>query len=360
MNVSIFIRIALIHCYLAVLSMTAQATEDEPPRRMTDIQDLAWSPDGKEIVFVTDRNLEQPGLYLWRVGINGKDLKQITFQSEQKEKGKPIQYSDSYPQWSPDGKQILFTSTRGETRRDDPTRRLNQVFMCDRDGKNIQQVTSSQGWLHNFRASWFPDGKRIAFVTGRNQGADILVGNLQKKEERYLAFNIRLIEDYPSISYDGKNIVFVTEKQHWIDESKNEVNICIRSTSKDEKPQDVKERVLVKTGMTAIWDVQAICSPVAPVFAFTKRYPQNDLWIMNLDGTGLRQVYDSFKSKVSLDYGSRFAWSPDGKRIAFVSKSKRKLPPDVREDGIWICDVATGTVKEVTLPPVIEKKGVTP
>lgn len=59
---------------------------------------------------------------------------------------------DSSPDWSPDGKQIVFVSSR--------SRIGSNIFVMSADGDNIKQITKLK-WVSGPR--WSPDGKRIAF-----------------------------------------------------------------------------------------------------------------------------------------------------------------------------------------------------
>jgi TolB protein len=66
--------------------------------------------------------------------------------------------SDLYPAWSPDGKQIAFVSGR-----DDEHDRTG-IYVMNPDGTNVVSLT-----LHvrpYKRPSWSPDGKQIAFSAG--------------------------------------------------------------------------------------------------------------------------------------------------------------------------------------------------
>jgi Tol biopolymer transport system component len=60
---------------------------------------------------------------------------------------------DSNPQYSPDGKHIVFASDRGGTR---------ELWLCNEDGSNPVQLTFMGGPL-NGGPRWSPDGSRILF-----------------------------------------------------------------------------------------------------------------------------------------------------------------------------------------------------
>ncbi len=74
---------------------------------------------------------------------------------------------DSTPAWSPDGKQIAFTSTRGGR---------PQIYVMDADGKNLRRV--SQGDTSDFSPTWSPDGNWIAFASFRGGSTDIYMMDL--------------------------------------------------------------------------------------------------------------------------------------------------------------------------------------
>jgi WD40-like Beta Propeller Repeat len=65
---------------------------------------------------------------------------------------------DSGPAWSPDGTQIVFSSTRSAAG--------NTIYKMDADdGGNVTQVTTD-GFTFDGGPAWSPDGQRIAFVRG--------------------------------------------------------------------------------------------------------------------------------------------------------------------------------------------------
>jgi TolB protein len=105
--------------------------------------DPAWSPDGKQIAFVSVRN--GAGFHLFVMQADGSDVTELTTNDN------PIGFA--YPAWSPDGKKIAYTEL---VENNDL-----EIQVIDADGKNPRQLTHLTGL--NTYAAWSPDGKQIAF-----------------------------------------------------------------------------------------------------------------------------------------------------------------------------------------------------
>jgi Tol biopolymer transport system component len=65
----------------------------------------------------------------------------------------------------------------------------------------------------------------------------------------------------------------------------------------------------------------------------------NQVWVVNMDGSGLRQVTDDPYE------GSDPAWSPDGRQIAYVGFGERT------NRGLFVIDLGTGKTKRLTNGP---------
>ncbi len=74
---------------------------------------------------------------------------------------------NSTPAWSPDGKQIAFTSTRDGR---------SQINVMNPDGSGVRRV--SQGDAKDFSPTWSPDGNWIAFGSFREGSTDIYMMDL--------------------------------------------------------------------------------------------------------------------------------------------------------------------------------------
>ena len=75
------------------------------------------------------------------------------------------------PTWSPDGKTIAFTSTRGGSK---------DIWTINADGSGLRQLTGDQGTEEN--PAWSPDGTRIAYDSddGEAGNLDVWVMNVER------------------------------------------------------------------------------------------------------------------------------------------------------------------------------------
>ena len=114
--------------------------------------------------------------------------------------------SDLHPACSPDGRRIAFASGRGVT---------HDLYVMDSDGNNVIRLTRD-----NFREgppSWSPDGRKIAFVSAPNFGAldprHIFVMNADGKGRRNLTGDTNLMYNWnPTWSPDGRKIAFQSQR----------------------------------------------------------------------------------------------------------------------------------------------------
>jgi len=152
-----------------------------PSDDINGINNPKWSPDGNNILFTAFDPSEQKGqrnVHLWTIRQDGTALKKIT--------GEISKYSVNEPAWSPDGKQIVFVARSEPARPED-----YELYICNVDGSNVRQLTDND-WNER-EPVFSPDGKQICFVSYRHQkvgmagyGSELFLINIDGTGEKRL------------------------------------------------------------------------------------------------------------------------------------------------------------------------------
>jgi len=173
-----------------------------------------FSPDGKSILFAsthlspnTEASASKGPAYsrteryrwefpdtmdIFRGDLDGKNLVQLT----------DTKGYDAEGSYSPDGKQIVFTSFRdGDA----------EIYTMDADGKNARRITRTPGY--DGGPFFSPDGKRILYRSDR-KGNDLLqiyINNTQGTGEKALTQN-EFVNWGPYFHPDNRHIIYATSK----------------------------------------------------------------------------------------------------------------------------------------------------
>src|SRR5690606_7943540 len=118
-----------------------------------------WSPDYRQIAFVSERDGNQD---IYIMDADGSNVVNLTNHPD----------ADFWPVWSPEGNHIVFQSMR------DRPKKVAQIYKTDVKGTRSVNLTSTL--FHAFDPVWSPDGTHIAFVstdgiyTMNNDGTNIV------------------------------------------------------------------------------------------------------------------------------------------------------------------------------------------
>ena len=174
----------------------------------SDDRQPAWSPDGKRIAFVSDRDglLDIHGFptsEIYVMDADGQNPQNLTNNRD----------GDWSPSWSPDGKRIVFMSYREGHFIGDFEEITSEIYVMDADGDNQQRLTENR--KNDWSPSWSPDGTRIVFSSDRKGdfvNFEIYVMDADGDNQQRLTEN-RVYDWSPSWSPDGKRIAFSSDKE---------------------------------------------------------------------------------------------------------------------------------------------------
>lgn len=178
-------------CDLFVLS----ATQGRPRLLARESSQPAWSPDGRRIVFLSTRDGE-PEIYV--ADADGSGQRRLT--------DSPGEDADAA--WSPDGSSIAFDSKRTGN---------SQIYVMRPDGSDQRRLVVD-GW-YDAQPRWSPGGRRILFTSFRNRdpnlrgigNAEIEVVDADGAELRNLTHS-RFWEGDPAWSPGGTRLAFAVRR----------------------------------------------------------------------------------------------------------------------------------------------------
>jgi dipeptidyl aminopeptidase/acylaminoacyl peptidase len=228
---------------------------------------------------------------------------------------RPLRASDLYhlrtvndPQLSPDGAWVAYSVTTVDSAKDKSD---SDIWMASWDGSQTIRLTSSPDGESSPR--WSPDGRYLAFVSGRQEGKGGQVWLLDRRggEAQRLTTVKGGIDDY-AWSPDSKRLVLV------LDEETD--SIARKDTAEKKTPKPIViDRYNFKRDITG--------------YLGTKRthLALFDIAARKLD-TLTSELYDDESP----------SWSPDGQRIAFV-RSPVTEPGRARDSDIYVIDARPGS-----------------
>lgn len=173
------------------VQLTTDPAEDTHP---------ALSPDGRMVAFASDRN---GNFDLFLMELENGSLRQLTYHTA----------DDTQPAWSPDGSQIVFVSKRDGN---------NELYIIDaacalkENGCPDDLYRMTRSVYDDLVPDWSPDGKRIAFMTGRDGDLEIYHAKADGTDIVRLTNNPGA-DGFPTWSPDSTMVAFHSEREGNID-----------------------------------------------------------------------------------------------------------------------------------------------
>ncbi len=238
----------------------------------------AWSPDGHRIAY-TDFGPENPGIFsVPAVG----GTPEILVGAE----GSAIPRA---PDFSPDGNWLAYCAADA----DGGPRCIQLLSLSTREVRRLTEPAESAGG--DFRPRFSPDGTRIAFVRSSVHAEEIAVVSLEGGEPRQFDVSDHELSDI-AWSPDGGTIIFLASDGLWR-----------QPLAGGEPHREVSGIHLAGASLAAARDQS--------ILAYAAMIDERNIWEFVADGDSPAPSPVISSSR----YDARPSYSPDGRRIAFIS-----------------------------------------
>jgi hypothetical protein len=160
----------------------------------------ALSPDGRRLVFLSERSLFAIDMYLADVA-TGKVIRQLT-----KTAGDPhfdsLQFLSSAGDWAPDNRRFAFAAlSKGQP--------VLTIIDVDNGRRELEQEFPQIGEI--FNPAWSPDGRQIAFSALKDGLLDLFLFDVADRRLTQLT-NDPFADLDPEWSPDGRQLAWVTDR----------------------------------------------------------------------------------------------------------------------------------------------------
>lgn len=277
--------------------LTNNAAQDRQP---------VWSVDGTEIAFISNRDggwgiykMKSDGSFVTKLNHSGSSLEpswypvnKILFSIAIPGKEdiyvmsadgtNPSQLTnavgfDEYPDWSPDGSKIVYSSAGGVING------ARKLWVMNADGSSKRKLNSNTAW--EIQPAWSPDGTKIAFKCYLG-GTNICTMNANGTDIKRLTFNTNNTHD-PDWNPDGSKIVYASVQD-------GDWEIYTMNSDGTGKKQ--------MTSNIGFEDNYPAWSPDGRYIAYaSNRSGNQEIWVMGVDGQSIPQVLSMTSSSPVTD-----------------------------------------------------------
>ncbi|MGE5623487.1 MAG: TolB family protein, partial [Methanocella sp.] len=178
---------------VSVLNVETGASTALTTSNLESFSDLAWSKDGRKLLLASEVAGVNPRSTLKLIEVAGKTVAELLPKSDRG--------VNDHPRWSPDGREIAFSSNRSGQR---------QIWVVRADGANLRQLTT--GDEPKDYPTWSADGRILLYLAGRNGLGNLWVSDAGGGEGVQLTSSGR-ISGRAEWAPDGKRLVFTKREQ---------------------------------------------------------------------------------------------------------------------------------------------------
>jgi Tol biopolymer transport system component/DNA-binding winged helix-turn-helix (wHTH) protein len=340
--------------YSAGGSPRSMVQHNRPLTAILDTATPAFSPDGDFVAFFREHSQRgASGIYVIAVGSD--QLAQLTSNEH-----------DRSPVWSPDGRWIAFSRLANQAyslhivaadggreqkrKAEERGGATSTAFMLTSYGAAERELATGGVMARREEIDWSPDGKYIAFVGATG----IYLRSFEDSAVRRLTEPPAMVEDWgPTFSPDGRKVMFVrnhaigTPDEIWViptggGEATRLFSERGRISSPPQWSYDGHSVIFSsnRTGHPALWRV-SLDAPDSAVqiteagtpawdpavsrrgyrLAYERLLRSLSIWQMNLSNSnsGGKRPYLTVSSTSDTDQGPGPQFSPDGKKLAYMS-----------------------------------------
>ncbi len=316
----------LLVCLLA-LSAPAHAADGKRAMTLDDlfavkrVADPQISPDGSQTVYVlttADVSGNNTTSNLWLADGKGEP-RQLTTTTKK----------DLHPRWGPDGKHVLFESTRSGSM---------QLWVIDVAGGEARQLTTLSTDASN--GVWSPDGKSIAFVSA------VYPEFSEKPFAESDALNKKKMEESEKGPVKAKVFtrLFYRHWDSYVEDKRQHLFVMPWGDGKGGEPKDVTpgDRDAYPTSTTFSVGDDFAFSPDGKFLLFTAVPEKNEAWSTNYDICRVPVSGGTTKweclTEENLAADGAPAFSRDGKMMAYRAQKRPGFEADEWDVYVVECD----------------------
>lgn len=257
---------------------------------------LAWSPEGRRMVFMSNGGEGNYDLYLGRIGRD--DVLRLTFDIQK----------DGQPDWNPLRDELVFVSGRKGSA---------QLYSMDVASRRAKALTrGSDIWLY---PRWSPNGNSIAAMRGDSGDHNIYVIQNPGSARRVIRpLSTWTYDDIsPSWSPDGEWVAFYSNYNEENDPHKWSI-IVVRADGSDGLGADTLRQHVVAVDVQPNLEAGPAWSPDGAYLAYVRRDRQDydPIYIVDRSGNHERRLLTG--TRINRD----ISFSPSGK-LAFRAQQEQ-------------------------------------